>query len=130
MMPEFVGRLPILCPLNALQEEDFIHILTVPENPIIKEYQFLLRKDGVKLIFTNTALKEIAKMAIAKSIGARGLRSIIEEVMLDIMFEIPDQKDSIYKCLITKESIQTKKPVLILKRQGRKIATKNTIAPS
>lgn len=129
MMPEFVGRLPILCLLDALQEEDLIHILTDPENSLIKEYQLLLKKDGVRLIFTNDALREIARMAIAKNTGARGLRSIMEEVLHDTLFAIPDQKDSIGKCLITKESIKTKKPILIPKRQRRKIAITDTIAP-
>lgn len=89
MIPEFLGRLPIVFTLDGLSEEMLVKILTEPKNAIIKQYQKLLELDEVKLEFTEGALKTIAKKAIEKDTGARALRSIIEEFMLDIMYEIP-----------------------------------------
>lgn len=120
IIPELVGRLPILCALTDLTEDELVRVLTEPENAITKEYQMLLEKDGISLTYENDALKEIAKVALAKKTGARGLRSIIEEVMLDIMYTLPDNKDTVSKCVITKESIHTKEIVIIKKRQRRK----------
>ena len=101
--------------------------MTEPEDAITKEYQMLLEKDGISLTYENDALKEIAKVALAKKTGARGLRSIIEEVMLDIMYTLPDNKDTVSKCVITKESIHTKEVVIIKKRQRRKAVADATI---
>lgn len=89
MIPEFLGRLPIVFTLEGLSEEMMVKILTDPKNAIIKQYQKLLELDEVKLEFTEGALQAIAKKALEKNTGARALRSIIEEFMLDIMFEIP-----------------------------------------
>lgn len=123
MMPEFIGRLPVICPLNALNEDELIRILTDPEDAITKEYQLLFKKDGITLIFEEEALKEIAKIAIKQKTGARGLRSILEDAMLDVMYSLPDQKDSISKCIITAEGITTKKPLIVEKRQRKKAST-------
>lgn len=120
IIPELIGRLPVLCPLAELTENELIQILTEPEDAITKEYQLLFEKDDIKLTFEEDALKEIAKIALAEKTGARGLRSIIEKVMLDIMYTLPDKKDTVSKCIITKESIQTKKPVITKKRQRKK----------
>ena len=122
LMPELVGRLPVLCALTELKEDDLIRVLTEPEDAIIKEYELLLKKDGVNLIFEESGLREIAKMAIQKNTGARGLRTILEDVMLDIMYDIPDKKDSISKCIITAKSVTNKEPLIVEKRQRKKAA--------
>lgn len=114
IMPELVGRLPVLCALTELKEDDLIRVLTEPEDAITKEYELLFEKDGVKLIYEEDALREIAKMAIEKKTGARGLRTILEDVMLDIMYDLPD-KQNIGECIITKDAIKTKKVVTIEK---------------
>ena len=108
LMTEFIGRLPILCGLSELTEDDLIRVLTEPEDAITKEYQLLFDKDGVRLTFEEDALREVARLAIAKKTGARGLRAILEDVMLDIMYELPDS-NNIRECIITKESITPKK---------------------
>lgn len=120
IMPELIGRLHVKCALTELTEDDLVHVLTEPEDAITKEYQTLFKQDGVDLVYEEEALHEIAKHAIEKKTGARGLRSILEDVILDAMYTIPDKKDNISKCIITKESIQTKKPRIIKKRQKRK----------
>ena len=122
IMPELVGRLPVLCALTELKEDDLIRVLTEPEDAITKEYELLFEKDGVKLIFEEEALREIAKMAIEKKTGARGLRTILEDVMLDIMYDLPDQKDNISKCIITADSIKNKEPLIVEKRHRKKAA--------
>lgn len=120
IMLELIGRLHVKCALTGLTEDDLVHVLTEPEDAITKEYQMLFKQDGVNLIYEEEALHEIARLAIEKKTGARGLRSILENVMLDAMYTIPDKKDTISKCIITKESIQTKEVVIIKKRQRRK----------
>jgi len=120
IMPELIGRLHVKCALTGLTENDLVHVLTEPEDAITKEYQMLFKKDGVNLVYDEEALHEIARLAIEKKIGARGLRSILEDVMLDVMYEMPDKKDNISTCIITRESIKTKQPKIIKKRQKRK----------
>lgn len=115
LMPELVGRLPVICTLDGLTEEDFLRILTEPEDAIIKEYELLLKKDGVKLVFEADALAEIAKKAMKRKTGARGLRGILEDLMLDIMFDLPDCS-GISKCIIRAETLKTGQPVLVKKR--------------
>ena len=105
MIPEFVGRLPIICTLEGLDEEKMVQILKEPKNAILKQYQKLLELDEVKLEFNDEALSAIAKKALEKDTGARALRAIIEEFMLDIMYEIP-KDDNIGKVTITKEYIE------------------------
>ncbi|MBE5867423.1 MAG: ATP-dependent Clp protease ATP-binding subunit ClpX [Lachnospiraceae bacterium] len=105
MIPEFIGRLPIIFTLQGLSEEMMVQILSEPKNAILKQYQKLLELDEVKLEFTEGALQAIAKKAMEKETGARALRSIIEEFMLDIMYEIP-KDDNIGKVTITKEYIE------------------------
>ena len=111
MIAEIIGRLPILVQLNELTEDELVRILTEPKHALVKEYVELLRQDGVELVFEEDALREIAKLAINREIGARGLRSIMEDVMEDIMFTIPSD-DTITRCIVTKESVETKEPVL------------------
>lgn len=93
LIPEFIGRLPILTALDQLTEDDLVRILTEPKNALVKQYQELLKLDGVDLTFTPAALRAMAHLAIERETGARGLRSIIEEVMRDIMFDLPSQDD-------------------------------------
>ena len=126
IMPELIGRLHVKCALTGLTENDLVHILTEPEDAITKEYQMLFKQDGVNLIYEEEALHETARLAIEKKTGARGLRSILENVMLDAMYTIPDKKDNISKCIITKKSIQTKEVVIIKKRQRRKAVVSAT----
>lgn len=105
LIPELVGRLPVLSVLNPLTEEDLVRILTEPKNAILKQYKRLFSLEGVELEFTDDALKLIANKAIKRKTGARGLRSIIENIMNAIMFELPS-KENIKKCIITDEVIQ------------------------
>lgn len=112
LIPEFIGRLPIMAALEKLTEDDLVQILTEPKNALVKQYQKLLDIDGVSLEFEEAALRKIANKAIERNTGARGLRSIIENVMLDIMYEIPS-RDEITKVIITEEIIDGEgKPLL------------------
>ncbi|HEL0620916.1 TPA: ATP-dependent Clp protease ATP-binding subunit ClpX [Streptococcus equi subsp. zooepidemicus] len=112
LIPEFIGRLPVVAALEQLNTEDLIRILTEPRNALVKQYQALLSYDGVELEFEKGALEAIAGRAIERKTGARGLRSIIEETMLDIMFEVPSQEEVI-KVRITKEAVEGQsKPIL------------------
>ena len=104
LIPEFIGRLPVIGALTPLDEEALVEILTKPKNALAKQYEKLFQMDGVELEFEEGALKEIAKKAIERKTGARGLRSIIESIMLDVMFELPSRED-IDKCVITKETV-------------------------
>ncbi|MCJ1994719.1 ATP-dependent Clp protease ATP-binding subunit ClpX [Lactococcus piscium] len=113
LIPEFIGRLPIVAALESLTEDDLIHILTQPKNALVKQYQRLLSFDDVELAFEEDALKAIAQKAITRKTGARGLRSIIEEVMMDVMFEIPSM-NGITKVVITEAAVLgTNEPLLI-----------------
>ncbi|GAA0294642.1 ATP-dependent Clp protease ATP-binding subunit ClpX [Gracilibacillus halotolerans] len=113
LIPEFIGRLPVIGSLQPLDEEALVEILTKPKNALAKQYRKLLDIDGVELEFEQEALEAIAKKAIERKTGARGLRSIIEEIMLEIMFEIPS-RDDIKKCIITKETVVNEKGVAVL----------------
>lgn len=114
LIPEFIGRLPVITTLNQLDEDALVDILTKPKNALVKQYQKLLELDEVELEFTKDALRSISKLAIERKTGARGLRSIIEGMMLDVMYELPS-RDDIDKCIITKETVEGKeRPTLIL----------------
>lgn len=108
LIPEFVGRLPVVAVLDELSEKDLIHILTQPKNAMTKQYAKLLSMDGVELSFTDTALAEIARIAFKRGTGARGLRAILERVMLDIMYETPTRKGSNATYRITKPMVQSR----------------------
>ncbi|WP_101912058.1 ATP-dependent Clp protease ATP-binding subunit ClpX [Megasphaera vaginalis (ex Bordigoni et al. 2020)] len=117
LIPELVGRLPVLVTLEPLDEEAMVHILTEPKNALVKQYQKMLGMDDVQLTFTAEALQAIAKEALCRNTGARGLRSIIERVMLDVMYDAPSRKD-VKECIVTKESVtEHKSPQLVLKDQ-------------
>lgn len=114
LIPEFIGRLPVIASLSQLDEAALIEILTKPKNALVKQYQKMLELDDVELEFEEGALEEIAKKAIERKTGARGLRSIIEGIMLDVMFDLPSRED-IKKCIITKETvIDNGSPKLVL----------------
>ena len=104
LIPEFIGRLPVMTALEKLDEADLVRILTEPKNALVKQYQELIRLDGAELHFTAGALQAMAKMAIDRNTGARGLRSIIEDVMRDIMFDLPSRQD-VVKVVINKECV-------------------------
>ena len=112
LIPEFVGRLPIVVTLDGLDEDALVRILTEPKNALCKQYEALLDMDGVKLTFEEDAVREIAKQAIARKCGARGLRAIIEDAMLDTMFDLPGMAE-INECVITPDSVKGGKPKLI-----------------
>ena len=117
MIPEFLGRLPIVFTLQGMNEHMLIKILKEPKNAILKQYQKLLALDEVNLLFDDGALEAIAKKAMKKDTGARALRAIIEEFMLDIMYEIP-KDDSIGQVTITREYIEgTGGPLIVLRGQ-------------
>lgn len=112
LIPEFIGRLPVVAALEQLTADDLVRILTEPRNALVKQYQTLLSYDGVELEFDKDALQAIANKAIERKTGARGLRSIIEETMMDVMFEIPSQEE-VTKVRITKAAVEGKdKPIL------------------
>lgn len=113
LIPEFIGRLPIVAALERLTKDDLVHILTEPKNALVKQYQRLLSFDDVALEFESGALDAIAEKAIERKTGARGLRSIIEEVMMDVMFEVPSM-DNVTKVVITEEAVRGTEEPLIL----------------
>lgn len=115
LIPELIGRLHIIASLNELDEDDMVRILTEPKNAIIKQYQKLFAIDGVNLKFEEDALRAIAKLALERKTGARGLRSIIEEMMVDLMFELPEYKD--YDIVITKEVVCEGAKALLIKKK-------------
>lgn len=121
LIPEFIGRLPIMANLNKLTKDDLVHILTQPKNALVKQYQQLLKMDNVELTFTDEALDAIAQKALDRKTGARGLRSIIEEAMLEIMFEIPSRED-VSKVMITESVINDDIEPDLFDLEGKKIA--------
>ena len=119
LIPEFVGRIPVVATLEELSEDSFIEILTKPKNAIIKQFQKLMELEGVELEVTDDALAEIAREAIKKKTGARGLRAIIENVMLDISYEVPSLK-GLTRCVISEEVIKgTGDPLFIYEEEAR-----------
>ena len=113
LIPEFVGRLPVTVTLESLDENALVKILTEPKNALVKQYQKLLELDGVQLEFKEEALRAVAQAALQRKTGARGLRSIIEEVMCNVMFDVPSRTD-VNKCIVTKECIVNKdEPILV-----------------
>jgi ATP-dependent Clp protease ATP-binding subunit ClpX len=130
MIPEFVGRLPVVVTLEELDEEALIRILTEPRNALVKQYKELFKMDDVELEFEESALKVIAEKAIERKTGARGLRSIIEERMLDIMYDIPN-RDDVVKCVITKDTIEKNSvPTLVLSQEKKSRSKKKNTKES
>ena len=116
LIPEIIGRLPVITALHGLDEEAMIKILTEPKNSLTKQYKKYFDMENVELVFEKDAIVEIAKLALKRKIGARGLRSIIENVMTDLMYEIPSEKD-VKKVIITKESVTDKNKVKIERKE-------------
>ncbi len=118
LIPEFIGRLPVVSAVHQLQREDLVQILTEPKNALVKQYQRFFAYDSIELVFTDDALWSISDAALHRETGARGLRSIIENALLDVMFELPSRKD-VSKCVITKETIEKGlKPTLVTSGGG------------
>ena len=133
LIPEFVGRLPIVTTLEELDKDALISILTKPKNALVKQYKKLLAMDGVELEFKPEAVEAIVEKAIERKTGARGLRSIIEEIMRDIMFDIPSNP-KIEKCIVTKETVNEKtKPKIIInenKEPKKQVIKRKKIRPN
>jgi len=116
LIPEFIGRIPVIATLDELDEDALVKVLTEPKNALIRQYKKLLAMDGVELEFTDEAVREIAREAIERKTGARGLRAIVEEIMLDVMYEIPQAK-GIKKVVIDKDVVKRKKqPIMIYEK--------------
>ena len=119
LIPEFIGRLPVVVTLDALDEDALVNILTEPRNALVKQYQKLLEMDGVRLTFDEGALRLIAKEALKRKTGARGLRSIIEGIMRNVMYDVPSV-EGVSACRVTKEVVEKKKdPVLTLDKKTK-----------
>ena len=113
LIPEFIGRLPVTSAVHQLSREDLITILTEPRNAIVKQFQRFFGFDGIELVFSTDALKAVADKALERETGARGLRSIIEEILLEVQFELPSRRD-VKKCVVTKETVDRGvKPTLV-----------------
>ena len=121
LMPELIGRLPVVTTLQPLSEDDLVRILTEPKNALTKQYKELLAIDGVDLVFEDDALKRIAELAHSKGIGARGLRSIIENFMKDIMFKVPDMSNA-KKVVVTSGVVNGTEEAVVYGKYNRKIA--------
>ncbi|MFQ5934391.1 MAG: AAA family ATPase, partial [Dehalococcoidia bacterium] len=113
LIPEFVGRLPVVVGVHSLDKESLIRILTEPKNAIVKQYQRIFSLDNVELVFKKKALEEAASMALRHKTGARGLRAIIEEALMDVMYDVPSM-DNVVKCVVDADVISGKRPPLLL----------------
>ena len=116
LIPEFIGRMPVVATLDDLDEETLVKILTEPKNALVKQYQKLFRMEGVELEFTPDSLQEIAIQAMRKGTGARALRSVLETIMLEVMYDVPSEK-SVTKCLITREVVEGKQEPILFRNQ-------------
>src|ERR687897_611648 len=113
LIPEFIGRLPVCSAVHQLSRDDLITILTEPRNAIVKQFQRFFAFDGIELVFSSDAQKAVADKALERETGARGLRSIIEDILLDVQFELPSRRD-VKKCVVTKETVERgNKPTLV-----------------
>ncbi|HEY8393369.1 MAG TPA: ATP-dependent Clp protease ATP-binding subunit ClpX, partial [Thermaerobacter sp.] len=120
LIPEFVGRLPVIATLDALDEDALVRILTEPKNALVKQYQKLLALDGVELEFEPAALRAIAREALKRNTGARGLRAIVEELMLDLMYELPS-RDDVAKVVVTEDCVKHRRePILVTRERVKK----------
>jgi ATP-dependent Clp protease ATP-binding subunit ClpX len=116
-IPEFIGRFAVVSTLHGLNEEDLVRVLTEPKNALVKQYEKLFTMENVELKFTPDALREIAHRAIRKGTGARALRSVLETLMLDVMYDVPSE-GNVSTCLITREVVEGKQsPILIRSRE-------------
>ena len=127
LIPEFIGRVPVYAVLDALDEKTLKMILTEPKNAILKQYQCLLKMDGVELEYEQDAIELIAQEAIKRKTGARALRSIVEELMLDIMYDVPS-KDDVKKFVITKDMVENRNRAELIKLPKKEEKIKEEIA--
>jgi ATP-dependent Clp protease ATP-binding subunit ClpX len=109
LIPEFIGRLPVMSAIHQLSRDELMQILTEPRNALVKQFQRFFQFDGIELVFADDALTSVADKALERETGARGLRSIIEEVLLEVQFELPSRRD-VRKCVVTKETIDKDVP--------------------
>ncbi len=122
LIPEFIGRLPVVVPLEPLTEEHLVRILVEPKNALVRQYQKILEMDGVDLVVAEDALRAIAREALARNTGARGLRTILEDIMMDVMYEIPARPD-VKRCVVTLESVERRaRPILITAAEAKRLA--------
>jgi ATP-dependent Clp protease ATP-binding subunit ClpX len=105
LIPEFIGRLPVMSAVHQLTHDDLVAILTEPRNALVKQFQRFFSFDGIELVFSDDALVAVAEKALERETGARGLRSIIEEVLLEVQFELPSRRD-VKKCVVTRETVE------------------------
>ena len=117
LIPEFIGRVPMVVTLEALDENALVNILTKPKNALVKQYQKLFAMDGIRLTFEEDAIREVAKLALERKTGARGLRSILEGIMVDAMYEAPSRKD-IAECIVTKAAVRDSKELKLIPREA------------
>ncbi|MCB9664558.1 MAG: ATP-dependent Clp protease ATP-binding subunit ClpX [Alphaproteobacteria bacterium] len=118
LIPEFIGRVPVVATLDELDEPAMMSILTGPRNALVKQYQKLFDMDGVKLKFTDGALREVARLALERKTGARGLRGILEDVMLDVMYDLPS-RDNVKECVISEDVVRRKQePMLVYENEA------------
>ena len=125
LIPEFIGRVPVVVSLDALDEEAMVRILKEPKNSLVKQYQALMEMDGVELEFEEEALREVAKIAMERKTGARGLRSVIEKTMTDVMYESPSDQ-TIQKCVITKDAVTGKESPVVTHGESKVSRRRNS----
>ncbi|MGH3026409.1 MAG: ATP-dependent Clp protease ATP-binding subunit ClpX, partial [Gaiellaceae bacterium] len=109
LIPEFIGRLPVMSAIHQLSRDELMAILTEPKNALVKQFQRFFQFDGIELVFADEALNSVADKALERETGARGLRSIIEEVLLEVQFELPSRRD-VKKCVVTRDTIDKGTP--------------------
>ena len=129
LIPEFIGRLPVVAPLEALDRKTLVRVLTEPKGSVVRQYQRLFAMDNVRLEFEPEALETVATEAFLRKTGARGLRSIVEGVLLDVMFEIPS-RDDIVRCLVTKETFVQRRTPLLFNTHGQQILLSRELRPA
>jgi ATP-dependent Clp protease ATP-binding subunit ClpX len=129
LIPEFTGRIPVICTLEELTEDDMVRILTEPKNCVVKQYQKLFDMDGIRISFQDDAIREIAKEAIKRKTGARGLRAIMEQLMTELMFEAPGRKN-VSEIIVTADLVrnQLADPATLVRFLGEAKATNKQIA--
>ncbi len=119
LIPEFVGRLPVVATLEALDEDALVRVLTEPKNALVKQYHKMFQIDGIELEFTEEAIRAVAQEALKRKTGARGLRAVIEDVMLDVMYDVPS-RDDIARCIVTRETVLQKRPPILVPRERKR----------
>jgi ATP-dependent Clp protease ATP-binding subunit ClpX len=129
LIPEFIGRLPVLVSLEALTRRTLVRILTEPRDSVVRQYQRLFAMDSVRLEFEHEALETVATEAFLRRTGARGLRSIVEESLLDVMFEIPSRED-IVRCVVTKDTFVNHRPPMLFNQTGQPIFLGRELRPA